>query len=197
MGGLVPRAAALSAYQRNPFPGPFFTRTPENRFRRDRETGYGTRPGEPTALSRRRRRYTPYTGTCQVYLRADLRLSGAVQWPGSRGERGHTRAERPGMASCAAGPASAATRPLTAPEWPQDDGTPRIASSRRTGFGARSRRIPRPVLQGEPGLPRREGGGQSWLAEHCRCPGRCPRFRASGKCRRFRSGGIPGPRPAW
>ena len=96
MGGLVPRAAALSAYQRNPFPGPFFTRTPENRFRRDRETGYGTRPGEPPAPSRRRRRYTPYTGTCQVHSSADLRLSGVVRWPGSRGERGHTRAERRG-----------------------------------------------------------------------------------------------------
>src|SRR5208283_1081267 len=41
-----------------------------------------------------------------------------------------------------------------------------------------SRRVPRPALLDEPGLPRPEGGGQGWLAEHHRCPGRCPRFRA-------------------
>jgi hypothetical protein len=91
----------------------------------------------------------------------------------------------PGMASCAAGPASAATRPRTAPEWPQDDGTPRIASSRRTGFGARSRRIPRPVLPDKPGLPRPEGGGQSWLAEHCRCPGGVLDFEPTGSAAAF------------
>jgi len=92
----VPPHYPLTREKRNPVFRAFFHAHPGNRFRRDRETGHGARRGEPPAPSRGRRRYTPYTGTRQVYLSADLRLSGAVQWPGSRGEHGHTRAERRG-----------------------------------------------------------------------------------------------------
>lgn len=80
------------------FSGPFFTRTPEIA-----SDGIGKPVTAPVGESRQHpaevsvgTRYTPYTGTRQVYLSADLRLSGAVQWPGSRGEHGHTRAERRG-----------------------------------------------------------------------------------------------------
>ena len=91
----------------------------------------------------------------------------------------------PGIASCAAGPASAATRPRTAPEWPQDDGTPRIASCLAHRLRACSRRVPRPALLDEPGLPRPEGGGQSWLAEHHRCPGSVLDFEPTGGAAAF------------
>ena len=85
----------------------------------------------------------------------------------------------PGMASCAAGPASAATRPRTEPEWPQDDGTPRIASSRRTGFGAR------PVLPDKPCLPRPEGGVIAGWLSIADAPGGVLDFEPTGSAAAF------------
>src|SRR6266851_7681858 len=48
-----------------------------------------------------------------------------------------------------------------------------------------SRRVPRPALLDEPGLQRPEGGGQSWLAEHCRCPSGVLDFEPTGSAAAF------------